>query len=65
MAVGGLEVVVDVFEQIEMSVNFSDWFQQSAEQADFYLFVCPHFEYNKADTRKHQPLVGRFDFAFR
>ena len=33
MAVGGLEVVVDVFEQIEMSVSFSDWFQQSAEQA--------------------------------
>nr|XP_009861417.2 uncharacterized protein LOC100186090 [Ciona intestinalis] len=63
-SVCGLNIILDVYEEPQLISAASMWMQNSFEQAEFVLFICPHYNVDEYKD-KSVGVVGDFGNAFR
>nr|CAB3262980.1 uncharacterized protein LOC100186090 [Phallusia mammillata] len=65
-SVCGLDVILDMFEQTQMSTAMSKWVHEAFERAEFVIFISPHFDCDEEpEDGSFQPLLGDFNYMFK
>ena len=65
-SVCGLNVILDMFEEAQMTAAVSQWVQDAFAKAEFVIFICPHFDCDATSGKTAgRSLTGDFNYIFR